>query len=68
MLSLGMTQNTALVGDFQLGCMLFDREDAAIRVGTIDDQFVRNMQTILAELRAAFVVWRTSAFVAVSGV
>jgi HK97 family phage major capsid protein len=67
-LSLGMTANTALVGDFQLGCMLFDREQGAVRVGTIDDQFVRNMQTILAELRAAFVVFRTAAFCAVSGV
>lgn len=66
--ALGMTQNTLLVGDFQLGCMLFDREQAAIRVGTINDQFVRNMQTILAELRAAFVVFRPTAFAAVTGV
>jgi HK97 family phage major capsid protein len=65
--SLGMTQNTVLAGAFQIGCMLFDREDAAIRVGTIDDQFVRNMQTILAELRAAFVVFRDTAFARVTG-
>lgn len=66
--SLGMTENTVLAGAFQIGCMLFDREDAAIRVGTIDDQFVRNMQTILAELRAAFVVFRDTAFARVTGV
>lgn len=66
--SIGMTLNTLLTGDFQLGCMLFDREQAAIRVGTIDDQFVRNMQTILAELRAAFVVFRPTAFARVTGV
>lgn len=66
--SIGMTANTLLVGDFQLGCMLFDREDSAIRVGTIDDQFVRNMQTILAEMRAAFVVFRPTAFARVTGV
>lgn len=65
--SLGMTQNTVLIGAFQIGCMLFDREDAAIRVGTIDDQFVRNMQTILGELRAAFVVFRDTAFARVTG-
>jgi HK97 family phage major capsid protein len=65
--SLGMTENTVLAGAFQIGCMLFDREDAAIRVGTIDDQFVRNMQTILAELRAAFVVFRDTAFARVTG-
>lgn len=62
------TENTALVGDFAMGATLFDREQAAIRVGTIDDQFVRNMQTILAELRAAFVVWRPTAFCRVTGV
>lgn len=65
--ALGMTENTVLAGAFQIGCMLFDREDAAIRVGTIDDQFVRNMQTILAELRAAFVVFRDTAFARVTG-
>jgi HK97 family phage major capsid protein len=66
-LSLGMTQNTILIGDFQLGCMMFDREQGAIRVGTIEDQFVRNMQTILAEMRAAFVVFRPTAFCRVTG-
>lgn len=64
----GMTENTAVVADFQLATMLFDREQAAIRVGTIDDQFVRNMQTILAELRAAFVVFRPTAIARVTGV
>jgi HK97 family phage major capsid protein len=63
-----MTENSAIVGDFQIGCTLFDQEEAAIRVGTIDDQFVRNMQTILAELRAAFVVWRPTAFCKVTGI
>jgi len=66
--AIGMTLNTLLCGDFQLGCMLFDREQAAIRVGTINDQFVRNLQTILAELRAAFVVFRPTAFAQVTGV
>ena len=66
--SLGMTLNTLLTGDFQLGCQLFDREQSAIKVGTINDQFVRNMQTILAELRAAFAVFRPTAFARVTGV
>ena len=66
--AIGMTLNTMLTGDFQIGCMLFDREQAAIRVGTINDQFTRNMQTILAELRAAFVVFRPTAFAQVTGV
>jgi len=67
-LALGMVENTMLTGDFAMGCMLFDREDAAIRVGTINDQFIRNMQTILAEMRAAFVVFRPTAFARVTGV
>lgn len=63
-----LSAGTALVGDFPQGCTLFDHEQAAIRVGTIDDQFIRNMQTILAELRAAFVVWRPTMFTEVTGI
>ena len=63
-----MTSGTAIVGDFTQGCTLFDREQGAVRVGTIDDQFIRNMQTILAELRAAFVVHRPTMFTQVTGI
>ena len=66
--SIGLTENTLLVADWQRATMLFDREQAAIRVGTINDQFTRNMQTILAELRAAFVVFRPTAIARVTGV
>ena len=62
------TENTALCGDFAQGCALFDREQGAIRVGTINDQFTRNMQTILAELRAAFIVYRPTMFSRITGV
>lgn len=65
--SLGITQNTALTGDF-MQCMLFDREDALIRSGYINDQFIKNMVTLLAELRAAFIVWRGAAFSKITGV
>jgi HK97 family phage major capsid protein len=61
-------QGTALVGDFAMGCTLFDREQSNIRVGLVNDNFIRNMQTILAELRAAFIVWRPTAFARVTGV
>lgn len=63
-----LTENTGLVGDFTMGCALYDREQAAIRVGTINDQFTRNMQTILAELRAAFVVYRPAMFTKITGI
>jgi len=62
-----ITVGTGLVGDFQQGATLYDREQGAVRVGTVNDQFVRNMQTILAELRVAFVVWRPAVFAKVTG-
>jgi HK97 family phage major capsid protein len=65
--SLGLAQGTGLTGAFDMDCMLFDREEGNIRVGYIDQQFVRNMSSILAELRAAFVVWRGSAFSKITG-
>jgi HK97 family phage major capsid protein len=65
--SLGLPQGTSLTGAFDMDCMLFDREEGNIRVGYIDQQFVRNMQSILAELRAAFVTWRGAAFSKITG-
>lgn len=67
-LAIGMPENTLLVGDFALGSMLFEREQGVIRVGTINDQMIRNQQTILAELRAALTVFRPTAFARVTGV
>lgn len=56
--SIGLTANTGLTGDFAATTMaLFDREQTAVRVGYINDQFIRNMLTILAELRAAFTLF-----------
>lgn len=54
-------EGTALVGDGMMA-QLWDREDANILIDTIDDQFIRNMLTILAELRAALTVYRPVAF------
>lgn len=64
----GIAENTALVGDFAMGCMLFDREEGQVRTGYINMQFVQNLTTLLAELRAAFVVWRPTAFSRITGV
>jgi HK97 family phage major capsid protein len=58
--------NTVLVGNFSQGSQIFDREQSAIRVGLINDQMIRNQQTVLAEQRLAFVVWRPSAFVSIT--
>lgn len=62
-----LVENTALVGNFAQGTTIFDREMSSIRVGTINEQFIRNIQTILAEQRLAFVVWRPTAFTRITG-
>jgi HK97 family phage major capsid protein len=49
-------------GDFRRGATLWDREDASISVGFINDQFIRNQRTILAEWRGAFGIRRPNAF------
>ena len=51
---------TALVGDFSKA-VLFDRQSLSITLGTIIDQFVRNMITVLGEIWAGFGVIRPSA-------
>ena len=51
-----------LVGDFTRGSTLWDRMQSQISVGWIDDQFRRNMRTILAEFRAAWAIRRPGAF------
>ena len=57
-----LAAGTALIGDFSKA-VLFDRKALAITLGTINDQFVRNMVTLLGEIRAGFGVIRPSAFV-----
>lgn len=66
--SLGLPATTVVVANLNLACMLFDREQAAIRVGTVNDQLIRNQTTILAELRAAFVVFRPPLIAQITGV
>lgn len=51
----------ALVGDFRKA-VLFDRESTSISVGTANDDFIRNLVRVLAEMRAGFGVLRPAAF------
>jgi HK97 family phage major capsid protein len=54
-----------LVGSFKLAATLFDREEAQILVSTEDqDNFIRNLVTILCEERLALAVTRPQAFIA----
>lgn len=52
----------AVVGDFIRGASLYDRLQASVAIGWIDDQFVRNLRTLRAEERVAFAVRRPDAF------
>ncbi len=61
-----IAEGEALVGSFNMGAMLWDREEANIRVGEPDDYFTRNMVAILAEERLALTVFRPEAFVGVT--
>lgn len=59
-----MTVDQFLVGAFQLGAQVFDREQAQVTVATEnEDDFVNNLVTILAEERLALAVYRPEAFV-----
>ena len=67
--SIGLTEGTALTGDFSAQSMvLWDREQATVRTGLVDDQFIRNMLTLLAELRVAYTVFRAAAIAKVTGI
>jgi HK97 family phage major capsid protein len=58
-----LDEDDFLVGDFQMGCQVWDREQAAVQVSfEHSDNFTKNMATILAEQRLAFTVYRNKAF------
>lgn len=60
----GMHNGNFMVGAFRLAATIFDREEAAILLSTEDqDNFIRNLVTILEEERLALAVTRPQAFV-----
>jgi HK97 family phage major capsid protein len=56
-----LTEGSVLVGDGRMAAV-WDRMQAQILIDTIDDQFIRNAFTILAEERLALTVFRPAAF------
>ena len=47
--------NSMVVGDFRFGT-IYDLEDVVVEVGWINDQFIKNALTILAEQRLALLI------------
>lgn len=59
-----IAEDKFLTGAFKLGAQLFDRWQARVEVATEnEDDFVKNMVTILAEERLALAVYRPEAFI-----
>lgn len=58
-----MTVRKFLTGAFKLGAQLFDRWDARVETGFVNDDFIKNLVTILAEERLALAVYRPEAFI-----
>lgn len=56
-----LDEGTAWVGDGRMAAV-FDRMDATVVAGWINDYLIRNMQVLLAEERLAFVTFRPAAF------
>jgi len=52
-----------LTGAFQMGAQLFDRWEGRIEVGYENDDFTKNLVTILGEERIALAVYRPEAFI-----
>ena len=58
-----MTVRKFLTGAFKLGAQLFDRWDARVEAGFVNDDFIKNLVTILSEERLALAVFRPEAFI-----
>lgn len=58
-----MAVDKFLTGAFRMGAQVFDRWDARVETGYVNDDFTKNLVTILAEERLALAVYRPEAFI-----
>ncbi|PIT52321.1 hypothetical protein BHC44_08825 [Snodgrassella alvi] len=59
-----MKQGEFLTGAFKMGAQIFDRWEMSVNIAfNNDDDFIRNMVTILCEERLALAIYRKEAFV-----
>jgi HK97 family phage major capsid protein len=58
-----ITVRKFLTGAFKLGAQLFDRWDGRVETGFVNDDFIKNLVTILGEERLALAVYRPEAFI-----
>jgi len=50
-----VTENTLAIGDFRYGT-IYDLEGVTVEVGFINEQFIQNAKTILAEQRLGLLI------------
>jgi len=62
------TENTGLVGDFTTYCQYFVRQDMAVEMGYVNEDFLDGRVTIRAGVRGALVGFRGAAFCTVTGI
>lgn len=58
-----MALNKFLTGAFRLGAQLFDRWEGRVESGYVNDDFIKNLVTLLGEERLALAVYRPEAFI-----
>jgi HK97 family phage major capsid protein len=58
-----ITVDKFLTGAFNMGAQIFDRWDATVETGYENDDFTKNLVTILAEERLALAIFRPEAFI-----